>query len=462
MIDTAVGTWLVNIYIGFSWPGRGLHFLFYEARLLNHAFAEHIAYRKVRRCVDQKATMSHNATPSTTPSSHLSFADWARKHNDTTEQRQWRKHRKQASLNTQELARAAGVSEASANDAQIPVFRYTHAPELRQSGHSDKDLADRLKVIYRKLDRTGLMRPLRHPVEDVELQLEQTAQLFPNFRCVIEQAVAPHLCLLRLGIPMPMTPILLVGPAGIGKTAFSRQLATLCNVPPPLFINIAEEDNGSALIGSSTYWSNTQPGKLFSALAWGIENADDEDLRHGCEEANCMAVANPLIVLDEIDKVVASHEKHGDPLGSLYRLLETDTSKQVQDRCLTDIRMDASHVRYVATANSLDTLPAPLLSRMDVFHIVPPNAQQRASIAQNMVAAAVEEFQLPLLPVISQEILNEIQALDPRQLQSKLRKALAFAVMSKSTALALEHWEKAVSHKNRLTKLTPGFLSRMG
>lgn len=412
--------------------------------------------------------MSNNATQTTTTisssarqDSNLSFTDWARKHSDTLEQRQWRKQRKQASLNTQDVARAAGGSE----DSQIPVFRYTHAPELRQSCHSDKDLADRLKVIYRKLDRTGLMRPLRRPAEDVELQLEQAAQLLPNFRCVIEQAVAPHLSMLRLGIRMPMTPILLVGPAGIGKTAFSRQLATLCNVPPPLFMNMAEEDNGSALIGSSTYWANTQPGKLFSALAWGTENADgddDEDFSHGGEEANRMAVANPLIVLDEIDKVGASHDKHGDPLGSLYRLLETGTSKQVQDRCLTDIRMDASHVRYVVTANSLDSLPAPLLSRMEVFHIEPPNAQQRASIAQHMVVAAIEEFQLPLFPVISQEILIEIQALDPRQLQSKLRKALAFAVMSKSTALTLEHWEKAVSHRNRSAKLAPGFLSRMG
>ena len=400
--------------------------------------------------MSKKATMSNNAyqtTASATQGSNLSFSDWSRKHKDTLEQRQWHKQREQASQ---------ALLDLSGKGFQLPIFSYTHAPSLRQSRLADKELAERIKRIAQELDRTGLQRPLRLPAEDFADQLQQAGEQFPNFKEVLERAIAPHLHMLHRGIRMTMTPILLVGPAGIGKTAFSRRLAKLCNVPAPLFISIAEEDNGSALIGSSTYWSNTQPGKLFSALAWGTEGAEDAS---GAGEA----VANPLIVLDEIDKVPASRDKDGpDSLGSLYRLLEAETSQRVQDRCLTDVLIDASHVRYIATANSIDALPAPLLSRMDIFHIQPPSAIQRAEIAQQMVKSAIQQLGFPVSPAISPEILDELQEVEPRQLQSYIRKALAFAVMSNSTRLTLEHWRLAIGSRIKSSRLAPGFLSRMG
>lgn len=387
---------------------------------------------------------AYQTTTSATQNANLSFSDWARKHQDTFEQRKWRKQREKASQK---------VLDFAGKNPLLPIFSYTHAPGLRQSRHADQELAVRIKRISEALDETGLQRPLRLPAEDFTAQLQQAAEQFPNFKDVLERAVAPHLHMLHRGIRMAMAPILLVGPAGIGKTAFARRLAKLCNVPAPLFISIAEEDNGSALIGSSTYWSNTQPGKLFSALAWGTEGT----------RGTVDAVANPVIVLDEIDKVPTSREKHGaDSLGSLYRLLETETSQRVQDRCLTDVLIDASHVRYIATANSIDDLPAPLLSRLDVFHIQPPNATQRAEIAQQMVKTAIQQLRFPVSPVVSPEILENFQEVEPRQLQSNIRKALAFAVMSNSPSLTLEHWRLAIDSRVKSTKLAPGFISRIG
>lgn len=293
--------------------------------------------------------MPNNATTQTGSGTPQSFNDWVHKHHDSREQRLW-----QVQCENNRSTQSCVPSKQSTQNLFIPIFSYTQAPSQRQSRHGDKEQLERLKGIFKELDSTGLKRRLSIPRAELHEHLQQLTAQFPNFRDVIELVIAPHLHMLRTGIPMRMPPLLLVGPAGIGKTAFAHQLAKLCNAPEPVFISIAEEDNGSTLIGSSTYWANTQPGVLFATLAWGPG---------GMEEACNTAVANPIIILDEIDKVAFnSGQKSGtDPLGSLYRLLEVETSKRVQDRSLTDLVMDASHVRYIATANAIEPIPELML-----------------------------------------------------------------------------------------------------
>jgi ATP-dependent Lon protease len=88
-----------------------------------------------------------------------------------------------------------------------------------------------------------------------------------------------------------------------------------------------------------------------------------------------------LIILDEIDKCSADRY---DPLAALYSLLETETAARFQDQSLPEILMDLSRVRFFCTANRIDRIPEPLLTRLTVFEIDRPSADQLRGVLRSM------------------------------------------------------------------------------
>lgn len=307
----------------------------------------------------------------------------------------------------------------------VPVFNWESArvgDGVRVAGR-DADSAKRIDTLLRRLQSTGSMRPLKSPVPDWSKLLDELASDFPNFAAVISAVIRPHLGLVARGYQHRMSSVLLVGPPGIGKTHFAHQLAKILNVGRPMFLSMATESNASSLAGSSTFWSNSSPGALFELLAWG--------------EAGSSAAANPLIILDEIDKVSVDRF---DPLGPLYTLLEVETAQTFQDQSIPDLLIDASHVRIFATANDISALPSPLLSRTLVFQIARPSSEQLHRIALRIYQDIVKRLGVPMRPQVPPEILARAALLSPREAKVRLECAIANAVCDSRDHLIPRDW----------------------
>ena len=133
----------------------------------------------------------------------------------------------------------------------------------------------------------------------------------------------------------------------------------------------------------------------------------------------------PVIMLDEIDK--SGQDSRSQPLGSLYTLLEPHAAKTFRGEYV-GVPMDASHVIWIATANDKDSIPAPLLSRFEVFEIGPPDADGLAKIAHALYHQVTES--LPDVPAqMPPAWLDRSQGMGPRDMRLALQKAIGRAAL---------------------------------
>lgn len=153
-----------------------------------------------------------------------------------------------------------------------------------------------------------------------------------------------------------ITPILLLGGPGIGKTAFAMALSKTLGLP---FKKISGAEPSFALSGSHPTWTKSVPGIVMEQLAL-----------HDC--------AAPLFLVDEVDK--PSGDRY--PLSSaLLNLLEPENAAAFQDEFF-QVNVNARHAIWILTANTTEGISAPLLSRMNVFNIPSPSSQQRSRIIE--------------------------------------------------------------------------------
>lgn len=285
------------------------------------------------------------------------------------------------------------VDSLASEGGQIIVIR-GEIPDT--SDRSEKDYLKRYEVLRRPVVLTSL--PDLTGLEAIRRALEAE---FPWAIEAIGTVMSDLLARRRHGaVRLGLSPILLAGLPGTGKTRFAQRLSDLLGTPNTV-INLAGMADVKVLKGVARGWASNRPSRMLEFI---------QQTR----------VANPLFVLDEIDKARGGHSNGGDPQEAMLDLLEPGNAKRYQDIYLM-AECDLSYCLYIATSNSLAKVPEPLLSRLRPVYFPPPGPEHTESIVQGMLADLARSWGLPegTLTVTPHQMAL-MRGLAPRELRRAL------------------------------------------
>src|SRR5258706_6656719 len=284
-----------------------------------------------------------------------------------------------------------------------------------------------LRAVYEKMLRLGGQRFTVKPsaLPEMDVLFDE----LPIFAVVLEDIRKQLALCIGSEDSVELPPMLLLGEPGIGKTHFARKMAQLLGTGFG-FVPMSSLTAGWVLSGASSQWKNAKPGKVFDTFL----NGD---------------YANPVIVVDEIDK--ASADGQYDPLGALYELLEVETATRFVDE-FVELPIDASGAVWLATANEAARIPEPLLNRLAVYEIDAPDAEGAARIAQSIYGEirGTHDWGRQFPEVLSGAALDRMAAMAPREMRRSIQAAFGNAKIDGRSEVGPDDIQDGRAKKSRI------------
>lgn len=231
----------------------------------------------------------------------------------------------------------------------------------------------------------------------------------------VKQRIVEHLAV-KINTKSSHAPIItLVGPPGVGKTSLAKSIGEAIG-REVIKVSLGGLRDEAEIRGHRRTYVGAMPGKIIQAV-------------------NKAKTSNPVILLDEIDKMSADYK--GDPTSAMLEVLDPEQNKKFQDHYL-EIEYDLSQVMFIATANYFDHIPAPLIDRVEIIKLDQYTSEEKAEIAklhiipQTLVENGLDVKQFKIDDSIIDYIIEKYtQEAGVRELQRVMNKLARKVVVQK-------------------------------